>query len=223
MKRASRLQAVAVVAVLALAPAAWAADGHIRTQLTKADQAAAAAVVMTSADLTAPKGWTGGAQKPDLAPAAPCPGFRPKQSDLVRTGVAQSIFGDTTGISFDTEAELVRTAEMLTLDWKRTVLAPQVPACLRLRMLREIHSSKRTFVAFGRISFPKVTPRTVAYRVIYNDSAKAGKVRRFTDLVFIGLRRTELFVGTTAPLSQESYVAPAEVRLARRLLARIPA
>ena len=59
--------------------------------------------------------------------------------------------------------------------------------------------------------------------MIYDDRASAGKVRRFTDLVFVGVARTELFVGTTAPLSQVSYVAPAEERLVRRLIARVGA
>jgi hypothetical protein len=222
-RRAWSVPAAAVAAVLVLAPAASAGGGPIRTKLTKADQAAAAAAVMQRGDLNAPKGWKGGPLKPALAPSAPCAGFRPKQSDIVRTGVAQSIFSSPQGISFDSEAQVVRTPGMLRADWRRTVLAPQVPICLRARMLREIAASKRTFVAFGRLSFPKVTPRTVAYRVIYDDRASAGKVRRFTDLVFVGKARTELFVGTTAPLSQVSYVAPAEERLVRRLIARVGA
>jgi hypothetical protein len=223
--RAGRVLAMAVAVLLALAPVADAGtgDGRIRTKLTKPDQASAATAVMARDDLTAPAGWTGGPQKPDLKPPSPCSGFRPRQSDLVRTGVAQSIFSSAQGISFDSEAQVVQTARMLQLDWRRTVLAPQVPVCLRARMLREISASKRTFVAFGRLAFPKVTPRTVAYRVIYDDRASAGKVRRFTDLVFVGMSRTELFVGTTAPLSQASYVAPAEERLVRRLVARIGA
>jgi hypothetical protein len=216
--------ALAVVVALVVTPAALAGDGHVRTKLNAADQAAAAAAVMTRGDLNAPAGWTGGPQKPNLSPPAPCPGFHPKQSDIVRTGIAQSIFSDSTGISFDSEAQVVRTGKMLRLDWKRTVLDPKVPGCLRTRMLRRIRASKRTYVAFGRLLFPKVTPRTVAFRVVYDERPKSGstaKVRRFTDLVFIGAARTELFVGTTAPLSQESYVVPAEVRLARRLVARI--
>ena len=224
-RRTGRLLALAMASALVLVPAAGAGtgDGRIRTKLTKADQAAAAGAVMARDDLNAPAGWTGGPQKPDLAPPAPCAGFRPKQSDIVRTGVAQSIFSSSQGISFDSEAQVVRTAKMLQVDWRRTVLPRQVGICLRARMLREISASKRTFVAFGRLAFPKVTARTVAYRVIYDDRASAGKVRRFTDLVFIGQARTELFVGTTAPLSQATYVAPAEERLVRRLVARIGA
>ena len=92
----------------------------MRTQITAAGQAAANAAVMMRDDLNAPAGWTGGPQKPDLSPPAPCPGFHPKQSDIVRTGVAQSIFRDSSGISFDSEAQVVRSARMLRLDWKRS-------------------------------------------------------------------------------------------------------
>lgn len=220
--RGTRILALApaLLAVLATAPAAPAGGGQEQTHLTAAGQAAARAAVMMRDDLTAPGGWTGGPQKPNLSPAAPCAGFDPKQSDLVRIGVAQSIFTDSTGISFDSEAEVLRSATMLKKDWKRTVLAPQVPGCLRQRMVKRIRASKRTFVAFGRVSFPHFTPRTAAYRVIYDDGAGKAKVRRFTDLVFIGTARTEIFVGTTAPLSQASFVFPAEVRLARRLVGR---
>jgi hypothetical protein len=218
--RTARVLAIALLGLLAGGPAAVAGGGQEQTHLTAADQAAAKAAVMTRDDLTAPAGWTGGPQKPDLSPPAPCAGFSPKQSDLVRTGAAQSIFTDSTGISFDSEAQVLRSAKMLEKDWKRTVLAPQVPGCLRERMTTQIRKSKRTFVAFGRVTFPRVTARTTAYRVIYDDGAGKATVRRFTDLVFIGTARTEIFVGTTAPLSEASFVFPAEIRLARRLVGR---
>jgi hypothetical protein len=218
--RPARVFAIALVAVLATGPGALAGGGQEQTHLTPAGQAAAKAAVMTRDDLTAPAGWTGGQQKPDLSPPAPCAGFDPKQSDLVRTGAAQSIFTDSTGISFDSEAQVLRSAQMLQKDWKRTVLAPQVPGCLRQRMVKQIRKSKRIFLAFGRVSFPRITARTTAYRVIYDEGAGKAKVRRFTDLVFIGTARTEIFVGTTAPLSQASFVFPAEIRLARRLVGR---
>ena len=222
-RRRARVLVLAFVAAVATTSSAQAGGGQVRTQLTAAGQAAADAAVMARDDLTAPASWKGGPQKPDLSPPAPCLGFHPKQSDIVRTGVAQSIFSDSSGISFDSEAQVVRSARMLRLDWKRTVLAPQAAGCLRERMLRRIRASKRTFVAFGRVTFPRVTTRTVAFRVIYDDRASSRKVRRFTDLVFLGTTRTELFIGTTAPLSQSSYVFPAEIRLARRLVARSPA
>jgi hypothetical protein len=218
--RGARAVALALLAVLATGPAALAGGGQEQTQLTAAGQKAAKAAVMTRDDLNAPAGWTGGPQKPDLSPAAPCTGFDPKQSDLVRTGAAQSIFTDSSGISFDSEAQVLRSAKMLQKDWKRTVLAPQVAGCLRERMTKQIRASKRTFVAFGRVSFPRVTSRTAAYRVIYDERVGKATVRRFTDLVFVGTARTEIFVGTTAPLSAASFVFPAEVRLARRLVGR---
>jgi hypothetical protein len=211
---------VALAAVLATAPVAAAGGGQEQTHLTAAGQAAAAAAVMTRDDLNAPASWTGGPRKPDLRPSAPCAGFTPKQSDIVRTGAAQSTFSDATGISFDSEAQVLRSARMLLLDWQRTVVAPQAPECLRGRMMREIDASKRTFIAFVRLAFPRVAAHTMAYRVVYDDRASAAKVRRFTDLVFIGTARTEIFIGTTAPLSSSSYVVPAEVRLARRLVDR---
>ncbi len=219
-RQGTRTLTFALLAVLVAAPTALAGGGQEQTHLTAAGQAAAKAAVMTLDDLNAPAGWTGGPQKPDLTPAAPCTGFDPKQSDLVRTGAAQSIFTDSSGISFDSEAQVLRSAEMLEKDWKRTVLAPQVPACLRERMVKQIRASKRVYVDFGRVAFPHVTKRTAAFRVIYDERVGKTTVRRFTDLVFIGTTRTEIFIGTTAPLSSVSYVFPAEVRLAGRLVQR---
>jgi hypothetical protein len=218
--RGARTLTFALLAVLVAAPSAVAGGGQEQTHLTAAGQAAAKAAVMTRDDLNAPAGWTGGPQKPDLTPAAPCSGFDPKQSDLVRTGAAQSIFTDSGGISFDSEAQVLRSAEMLGKDWRRTVLAPQVPGCLRERMIKQIRASKRVYVDFGRVAFPHVTTRTAAFRVIYDERVGKTTVRRFTDLVFIGTKRTEIFIGTTAPLSAVSFVFPAEVRLAGRLVQR---
>jgi hypothetical protein len=212
--------ALALAAALAIVPAAQAGGGQEQTHLTASGQAAAAAAVMTLDDLNAPAGWKGGPTKPDLSPAAPCAGFTPKQSDLVRTGAAQSVFGDSTGISFDSEAQVLRSAKMLILDWKRTVLDVGATKCLRSRMVRQITTTKRTFIAFGRLSFPSVTKRTRAFRVIYDDKIGTKTTRRFTDLVFIGTARTELFIGTAASLAQSSFVVPAEIRLAQRLVAR---
>src|ERR1043166_382511 len=69
-----------------------AASGLDRPQvhINATDQAAAKFALVRKADLGS--GWTGGPKKPDLSSTMSCPGYAPKQSDLVVTGAAETDF-----------------------------------------------------------------------------------------------------------------------------------
>src|SRR4051794_27543799 len=126
----TRIAAVtfALLGALILAVAALADKEQIH--LTAADQAFARATVLKKADLGTIGTWTGGSVKPDLSTALPCTSFQPKQSDLVLTGAAETKFKQP-GIEFDSEAQVLREAQMVKLDWQRTVIAPGLLPCLR--------------------------------------------------------------------------------------------
>ena len=79
--------------------AAQAANEQPQVRFTAADMAAARAIVMSRDDLHLADAWSGGAVEPDIGPSPPCPGFRPKQADLVMTGAAQSTFRHPSGSS----------------------------------------------------------------------------------------------------------------------------
>ncbi len=216
--------AVAAGALLALSSPATAPAATERPQirLTPAGQAAALASVMSRADLHMPSGWTGGAVKPSIIPFPPCPGFSPKQADLVLNGVAETTFRHSTGIGFNTIAQVLQSAKMVRLDWQRTVLDPRVAGCLRYRMVRDTRSTKYTFISLKPLAFPRIAPFTSAYRVIYDDRTRAQKVRIFLDLVTFGRGRTEILMSTTGPLIGAAGVLDAEIRLAQILIARAP-
>lgn len=216
------LRAPAAGALLALAAAvpATAANERPKVRLTPAGQTAAKSAVMTRADLHVPRGWTGGAVKPAVLPFPPCPGFHPKQADLVLNGVAESTFRHDSGIGFNTVAQVLKTAKMVRLDWQRTVLDPLVARCLRYRMVQDARSSKYTFISLKPLAFPRVTRFTRAYRVIYDDRTRSEKVRIFLDLVSFGRGRTEVIMSTTGPLIGADAVLDAEIRLAQILVAR---
>ena len=208
---------LAVGSALVLASAA-AADKE-KIHLTTAGRAAARAAVVTRADIGPAAGWTGGLRKPDLSPSMPCDSFHPKQSDLVLIGAAKSVWKHP-GLEIDSEAQVLETPAMVRLDWRRTVLAPQMLSCLRSGLAKGLSDSQR-LVSLRRVAFPRVATYTRAYRALIDVQAGTGTVRVMSDVVVFGRGRTEITLSTTAPFAAAATVKPAEVRLARLLVARI--
>ena len=207
----------AVTAALLLASAAVADKEQIH--LTGAGQAVARAAVMHRADLGAASGWTGGSKKPNLSSGTGCANFKPKQSDLVLIGAAETVFKHP-GVEFDSEAQVLKTPAMVRLDWQRTVLAPQVTPCLRANLEKQLTRAER-LVSVRRIAFPAVAPYTRAYRATVDVKSASGTARVFVDLVVLGRGNVELTLTTTAPLVAAPAVRGAELRLARALVARV--
>jgi hypothetical protein len=189
--------------------------------LTNAGQAAARAAVLTKADLGTAPGWTGGAKKPDLSSTPPCPGFRPKQSDLVVNGAAETVFKQP-AIQFDSEAQVLQTAHMVKLDWQRTVIAPQILPCLRIALAKSAGTSAHV-TSIRRTAFPRVATFTSAIRILLDvkTSGSTTPVTVFVDVVLVGRGRTEITLTTTAPLLASTAVRAAEIRLARILAGRV--
>src|SRR6185437_2234924 len=134
-----RLVMAGMGVVACLVAAAGAAAGKEQVQLTPADQALARTIVLRLADLGGSShGWSGGIRK-KAAPDTPlkCAGFDPKQGDLVLTGKAESDFANT-GLQFDSEVELLRTEQMVKLDWSRSIAAPSLVPCLRQQIQRTL-------------------------------------------------------------------------------------
>jgi hypothetical protein len=213
------VSALATAAALALALAALADKEQIH--LTASGQAAARAAVLRKADLGTSGSWTGGAVKPNLSSSLPCSTFQPKQSDLILNGAARTHWTQP-GLSFDSEAQVLQTPHMVTLDWQRTVLAPQLLPCLRSGLGKSVGTSARV-VSVTRIPFPHVATYADAIRVLVDVPTASAKVRVFVDVVVLGRGRTEITLTTTAPLVLDASIRPAETRLARILVARVRA
>ena len=150
--RSCALLAAAALAALVLAGVAGADREKIH--LTSAGQEAARAGVVTRADLGTAGAWTGGARKPDLGSTSSCPGFHPKESDLVLNGAAETRWRGS-GIQIDSEAEILQSERMLRLEWQRTVLAPQLLRCLRASSAKQLGPNVR-LVSVERVPFPKI-------------------------------------------------------------------
>lgn len=206
----------ALVALVAAGVVPAGSPGKEKIALTAAGKAQARAEVVRRADVGA--GWSGGFKKPNLSSTFPACSYRPKQSDLVLIGAAETTWQKQV-LVIDTEAQVLRTAAMVRLDWRRTVTAPQVQPCLRRGFAKSLGAGTR-LVSFRRVGFLHVATYTRAYRVVADLKTALGKVRLEIDLVVFGAGRNELDLAVTGPASTKTYLRKTELRLARVLAAR---
>jgi hypothetical protein len=195
--------------------AGGASPGKEKISLNTADQAAARAAVLRRSDFG--PGWSGGRTKPDLSAAPTCPNYHPKQSDLVLTGAAESLF-HRPGMEVDSEVQVLRTARMVTLDW-RSVIAPGALPCLRSLLAKGL-GTDATVVSFRKLAFPKLTRYTAAFRAVVRVEVSGTAVRVLADAVLVGRRRSEITLNVAAPATVATALPAAERRLARKILAR---
>ena len=221
MQRAALASVFAAVA-LGLTPGAMAGSAdRARVSFTPADLAAARAAVVHRADLGGAAGWTGGNRKPDLSSTMQCSGYAPKQSDLVVTGAAQSVYQHA-GLQLQSVAQVMRTRAMVAHDWSRTVADPRAFACFRTMLARTLPTGER-LVSFAHLAFPHLSPYTAAYRAVIEVSAGGQQAQVVADVVVIGRSRTELTLSLEAPAAARTGLVAAETRLARALLHRVRA
>jgi hypothetical protein len=207
----------AVLLALVTAGVVWAASpGKEKVALTAAGNRQAKAEVLRRADLG--KGWSGGAKKPDLSSTMPCSWYHPKQSDLVVVGAAETTW-QKSELEIDSEAEVLRTAKMVRLDWHRTVVARQVMLCLRQGFAKEIGSSGK-LVSFARVAFPHLARHTRAFRAVAKVKTGGGTVLVEFDFVAVGVRANELTLTLSGPAAKKPLHAEL-VRLTRRLASRM--
>lgn len=210
----------AAVLAFALVPTALAfassPPNKEQVRFNPADQAAARAAVLRKTDLGS--GWGGGRTKPDTSAKMSCPGYEPKQSDLVLTGAAETVWGRS-GIQLQSLAQVLKTPAMVARDWQRTVVDPRAIACLRTTLAKGLTSRER-LVSFKRAAFPRLARYSRLYRAVIEVRAQGQKVRVLADFVLVGRRRTELTLSVAAPDAIRASVSRSEVKWARTMLAR---
>lgn len=207
--------AIAVALTLLLAGGALADKEQIA--LTRAGHKAARVAVLKRSDLG--KGpWTGTAKKPALNTPTGCPGYAPKQSDLVVVGAAGTSW-KSTGVQFDSEAQVLRTPKMVHLDWKRTVRASKVMPCLKHNLQQSLAPNERlSFVT--RLPVPRIPALVRLYRAVVVIRANGVKTPILIDSLLVGSGRTEITLTTTALYASRKAVTRTEIRLARVLARR---
>jgi hypothetical protein len=208
----------AIAAVLVLFVAAGvalaASPSKEKIRLTRAGQAQAKAEVLHRADVGT--GWQGGAKKPDLTSTFPDCNYRPKQSDLVLNGAAETTWHSQLS-EIDSEVQVLQTARMVRLDWQRTVLAPQVTPCLRRSFAKGAAQGGKV-VSFAQVAFPRIAKMTRAYRGVLQ---LAGIGRFEIDVAAFGAGRHELTLTVSGPASAKASMHKTELRLARLLVGRL--
>jgi len=208
--------ALALVASFALCAGAFADKEKV--QLVPADQSLASKSLVRLGDLGTPTGWSGGPTKPSPPSSFTCGSYTAKQSDLVLTGNAAAKWRHS-GLEIDSESQVLRTANMVNLDWQRTVTHAGVTDCLRQKFATGLPSGQK-LVSFGPIAFPKVAKLTAAFRGLIDVGSGKSAVRVLVDVVVFGAGRVELTLITTAPYSARAPVESAELRLAQLMVAR---
>ena len=206
-----------IAAVLVAAGVAWATNpSKEKIAYTATGQAKAKAEVLQQLDLG--QGWVGGSRKPDVSSALPC-SYKPKQNDLVLIGAAEADWREP-GLEIDSEAQVLRTADMVRRDWRRTILAPQVVPCLRHGFQKSLSSSGK-LVSFGKTSFPHVATLTQGFRAVIQVKQGSSSVPIEIDVLGLGAGRNEITLTLTGLVSVRKALHTAEIRLARRLTGRM--
>ena len=205
-----------MVAFVAAASVLAANPGKEKIALTAAGKAQARSEVVRRKDVGA--GWSGGFKKPKLASTFSACSYRPRQSDLVLIGAAETMWQKQV-LVIDAEAQVLRAPRMVRLDWRRTVTAPQAQPCLKREFAKSFSASGK-LVSFRRVRFPHLATYTRAYRVLAEVKTGLGNLPLEADLVAFGVGRNELNLGLTGPASSKAYLRRNELRLARVLVKR---
>jgi hypothetical protein len=209
-RRARAVLAAAGAALVTLVAVQAAFAEAPRTSFTVADQAAARAAVLRASDL---------GKKSAVEGPTPCPGWSPRQADLVITGAAESQLS-AQGVFVFSSALVYKSTRMIALDWQRTVVGLPV-RCLAGQFTAGAGDQLK-IVSIKRMPFPKLATYSARFRVVADYQGNAtGRV--FVDAVLVGRGRTAASIGLVAPYAQRADADAAEVRLAKIVLARIKA
>jgi len=215
-----RRLALLLLVAFAVPALALAADSDPRRKINAADERKAAAVVLKRGDFSA--GWkkvASSADDDDLV----CSYYAPKGSDLTLTGDAEAEFEQTGGFpSVYSYADVYATAKDATAAWTRTV-KPAAARCFAETFQKESAAdptTKVTVVKHGAIAFPKVAPRTAAFRIALKlavtENGQTQTVPLTLHIVVVGRGRAEAGLLTFAP---SPGVAAADLRGFGKLLA----
>ena len=215
----SRRLALILLVVLAVPALALAANTDPKREIISADEGRAASIVLKRTDLSGSwKRTTSPSSESDLT----CSFYHPDGSDLTISGDAKSEFERAGGMpSILSYADVYATAKDAAASWSRTV-KPALARCVAKLLQDELGANPAGTLKIlrqGAIPFPRVAPRTAAFRVgLVFSTEQAGetvKVPLTFHIVVVGRGRTEAGLLTFAP---GPGVAAAELHSFARLL-----
>jgi hypothetical protein len=210
-------KALLALTALVLASAAAAVADNPTIRITQEDQTKAQSALLRVGDFGA--GWTGGPVKPSKLSAPSCPGFNPKESDLVVSGHAEARFSYGHGaVILDQDTQVLESADAVAQDFSRSV-GPKLPDCLAYQ-LKNANKALVSNAVVKEISFPKVGSVSVAYRAVITTTQNGHRGRFIRDFVFFGQGRFEFSIVVDAPSIDAAQVVPFEQAMVQILVRR---
>jgi hypothetical protein len=198
---------LALAVALAGAAAALGGKGDPQRAITKADQAKAKAMLLRRTDLAAGFRATPPSPDPDWYCAAL------DESDLTLTGDAETPqwTKQQTGVFFvaGSTAQLYRTRAQAQTSWRRGTSAAG-EKCVRILLDKELAKSGLHIRSLTRMPFPRLSPQTVAYRLVIESATQTAAPALYGDLVVQqrGRAQTSVMVFSLgAPLVRAELVA----------------
>jgi hypothetical protein len=216
-RRVNRILGALLVLCIAVPAVALAADTDPKKRITTADQARARSIVLKLSDLSA--GWKKVPPPPerDLT----CPGFNPDESDLTLTGESEAVFEHPQGLLIGSYSEVFATKDDALKSWTRSD-KPGTARCLGY-FFRQDFTQKGTavkIVSAGRMAFPKLAPRTTAFKVVarmtITQDGKTGTVPITLQLIAFGQGRGDTSMIAVTP---GTGIPMAELRALGKVLA----
>lgn len=198
-----RIVALALVCFVATTGAALAARGDPQKRFTPADQARAKAMLLRKADL--PRGFVASLDTPESD-------FYCKaldESDLTLTGEAESPNFSRVTVFIASLAQVYESVGDANASWRRGT-SPAGERCIRDEFAKDSE-----FLSLRRLSFPRVAPLTVAYRL----TGRTQGVGFYLDFAVLQRSRAQaaiVFGSAVAPVRKAE-----EVRLARIVAKRM--
>ncbi len=184
-------------------------------QISSADQAKAGAALLRSSDLGA--GWAGGPIKTSPLSPPNCPGFDPKESDLVVTGHVDARFtSPAAGIEVDQDVQVMSDADAVQTDFSRSI-SPKLAKCLAWQLGKLEHV---VGVQVKRVPFPPIGAVSAVYRAEIDVRTAKGRGTLLSDYVFFGQGRMEYEFTVIAPVGARDLLGQFELGLAQILLRR---
>jgi hypothetical protein len=202
-------------ALLALACAAAAVADDPSVRIRSADQARAVRALLRQTDFGV--GWRGGRTTATKLTSPSCPGFNPKESDLIVTGHAEAKFAfQQSGVTVNQDVQVLVNEGAVRKDFSRTI-RPPLAGCLAYQLRK---ASNVTGVTVKRITFPAVGTTSAAYRATIVVQGANGPGKLLSDYVFFGEGRLEYAFNVIAPVGAGDQLVRFESALAEILLRR---
>jgi hypothetical protein len=210
-------------AALVVATSALGADStDPKIELSKADQAVAAKLVLRLGDLGA--AWSGGAEKPSSLKIPICPSNQPNDSDLTVTGHAESRLNlQTAATQVDTDVLVFKRANQVAKLVSRVLSSPSLEDCLRYDLIKSVGGQGVTIVGVSQVPVAKAGDHSALFRVTLSVKSGSKTVPVYSDFLYVSQGRAQYFVNIVAPGAIASELPSLENRIAKRLAAKAKA